>query len=268
MPNQFEIPIVVNSGSDAGASEINEQGSQFTIRLNDPILMPNDLINCTVQVDEATIWWTIPNISVENSNNKFYYTYLTVDYNITLPNGLYSISDLNNTIERLVEEQTNVSGLFTFGPDNATQKTIITANVAGAVIDFTQADTIREIIGFNSQLLPAAGVSVEDEFFLADETSNFNSIQYFLIHSDIVDQGIRTNNTYTQTISQVLIDVKPGSQIVSREFNPPKSNALNLNGRKIDRIKFWLTDQDNNLVDTNGEVFGCRLVIKYTRKDM
>lgn len=265
--NVFEIPIIASSSKKAGASNISLDGSSFEIVLQNPIIMPDDLVNCTVQVDEATVWWTIPNISVNLNNNKFYFKYLAVDYIATIPTGLYGVSDLDTAVNRAAFDLTGQTGLFSFEPDNATQKINITLNVAGLQIDFTQADTFRELIGFNSQLLPLVPTTGSYSV-LGDNIAAFNSIEYFLLHSDIIDQGIRTNNTFTQTISQILIDVPPGSQIVSREFNPPKSEALNLNGKVIDRIKFWLTDQDNNLVDTNNEEFGCRLIIKYTRKNM
>lgn len=265
--NTFEIPIIASSSIKSGAKILNSTGSVFDIILQDPIIMPDDIVNCTVQVDEATVWWVIPNISVNLGNNKMYFQYNAVNYVITIPTGLYSVNDLSVAINREALDATGVAGLFSVEADNATQKVNLTLNVATLQVDFTQNDTFRVLIGFNSQLVPAAP-TVGLYSVLGDNIADFSNVEYFLLHSDIVLRGIRTNNVYTQTISQVLIDVAPGSQIVSREFNPPKSEAIHLSGAKIDRIRFWLTDQDNNLVDTNGENFGCRLVIKYTRKGM
>ena len=268
MSNIFEIPVIATSSVASGAVNKNSLGSRFTIVLQDPIIMPNDIVNCTVQVDEATVWWTIPNISITLNNNKFYFEYNTVNYVITIPNGLYSVVDLDTAVNREVFTLTGESGLFAFEADNATQKVALTLTQAGLQVDFTQSDTFRDIIGFDSQLVPSGGPTTGSYTVLGDNVANFNTIDYFLLHSDIIDRGIRTNNTYTQTISQILIDVAPGSQIVSREFNPPKSEAISLSGRTIDRITFWLTDQDNNLVDTNNEDFSCRMIIKYTRRGM
>lgn len=259
----YEIPIIASSSVAAGASNVSDNGSTFEIRLQQPIIMPQNLANCTVQVDEATVWWTIPNISAVLGNNKFYLLYNAVNYLITIPNGLYGVSDLNNALDREILSAVGVAGLVNLAPDNATQRVEITLNDATMQIDFTPADTFRDVIGFNSQLVPPAPTT--DVYTqLGDNTANFNTIDYFLIHSDIVDQGIRVNDRFNQTIAQILIDVSPGSQIVSREFNPSKSDALRLAGTTIDRIKFWLTDQDNNLVDTNGESYSCRLIIKYS----
>lgn len=265
MINTFQETIIANSAITAGAVNKSTLGSTFEIRLEQPILLPNDILTCSIQIDEATVWWTIPNISVSEGNNKFYLEHLAINYVITIPNGLYSVNDLNNALDREIVAATGLSGLISLEPDNATQKVVITINQAGTQIDFTLTDTFRDLLGFNSQLVPAV-VSVGVFIQLGDNVAAFNSIEYFLLHSDIVTQGLRTNNTYSQTIAQILIDVAPGSQIVSREFNPPKSDALELSGQTIDRIRFWLTDQNNVLVDTNNEDFSCRMVLQYTRK--
>ena len=68
--NIFEIPIIVSSSFEAGAVNKTDIGSTFDILLEQPIIFPGDLINCTVQVDEATVWWVIPNISENLGNNK------------------------------------------------------------------------------------------------------------------------------------------------------------------------------------------------------
>ncbi len=261
--NIFEETIIATSSIAAGAVNKSVDGSTFDIVLSQSMHFPDNLLNCTIQVDEATVWWTIPNISPELGNDQFYVIYATNPYTITIPKGLYSLVDLQIAIDRELTTATGVPGLITLESDNATQRTSLTINQADTQVDFTPGDTFRDLLGFNSQVIPPAppaGPLTQ----LSDNIAAFNTIDYFLLHCDLVDQGIRTNDSYSQTIYQVLIDVAPGSQIVSREFNPPKSNALTLSGQTVDRIKFWLTDQADNLVDTNGEEFSCRMVIKYS----
>lgn len=260
----YEIPIIASSSVDAGAKNKSSDGSTFEIRLSNPIKLSRHVKTCTVQVDEATIWWTIPNISAALGNNKFYIEYQTNDYEVTIPDGLYSLSDLDTALDRELNDTVGTGGLITLEADNATQKVNFIIEVADVQVDFTQADTFRDLLGLDAQLIPNGGPSGAGGFnILGDNIANLNTISYFLLHSDLVSEGIRVNNTYSQTIAQILIDVKPGSQIISREFNPPKSDGSNLIGSITDKIKFWLTDQDNNLVNTNGDDYGCRVVIKY-----
>lgn len=261
----FEIPIIVDSSAAAGAINKTADGSTFEIELDDPITIPADAVNVHVQVQESTIWWVIPNIET-NINDTF-----SLDdglgggpYVVTIAQGLYDLSGLQQAVESALVTAGAAGGQFTFLADNATQKVIIRLNATGVTVDFTVPNTFFVILGFLvTDVLGPTVVAQTD--FTATNVAAFNTIDYFLIHSDIVPQGIRTNNSYNQTIAQVLIDTTPGSQIVSRPFNPPKSEAQNLIGALRRRLKFWLTTQDGvTLVDTNSESWSARVVISYT----
>lgn len=262
MTEVHEIPIIVSSNPADGATSVSADGSSFELILEDPIQIPSDVRAVDILVQEATVWWVIPNI-ITGTNDTFYLEHLTIPYVAVIPQGLYDLTGLQAAAEREIVAAGAPSGLFTFTADGATQKVLITLNQAGTQLDFTQADTFRDIIGFNSQLVPAApSVGVFTQ--LADNIAAFNVVDFFLIHSDLVPRGIRVNNTYSQAIAQVLIDVPPGSQIVSRPFNPPSSPAWDLIGSIRSRIKFWLTDQSDNLVNTNNEFWTARIIIRYT----
>jgi hypothetical protein len=116
-------------------------------------------------------------------------------------------------------------------------------------------------LGFDSLVYgPFAGAPLN---ILAPNVAAFNQVNYFLIESDLVQSGIRFNNRRTQVVTQVLIDVAPGSQIVSKPFNPPRIGARELAGAKRTNLRFRLTDQNLRAVDTNGEYFTARMVIRY-----
>ncbi len=261
----FQIPLIVDSDINAGAINKSTDGSTFEVELDDPITIPADAVNVQVEVQEATIWWVIPNIILDTND-----TFSLDDglgggpYVVTIAQGLYDLSGLQQAVESALVTAGSAPGQFTFIPDNATQKVIIRLNAIGVTVDFTVADTFHVILGFLATDVLGPTIVAQTDF-TATNTAAFNTIDYFLIHSDIVPQGIRTNNSYNQTIAQVLIDTPPGSQIVSRPFNPPKSEAQNLIGALRRRLKFWLTTQDGvSLVDTNNENWSARVVISYT----
>ena len=183
---------------------------------------------------------------------------------ITIPKGLYDLGGLNQAILRELENQQaqdDPNPLIVLTADEPTQKVEIRFNYNDVSIDFTQPDTPREILGFNA--LVYGPYTTTPENVLAPNIAQFNQVNYFLLHSDLVNKGIRFNNNYTQTISQVLIDVPPGSQIVGTPFNPAKTNADELRGVKRTLLRFWITDENNNRIDTNGEYWSARIVIKY-----
>ena len=189
-------------------------------------------------------------------------------FTVTIPQGLYDLSGLNlallSGLEALgarTESGGNSLPLVNLEADSNTQKVIVRFNYTNVTVDFTQIDTSREILGFNSQVLgPYVGAPLN---ILADNVAAFNQINYFLIGTDLVQNGIRFNNRYAGIVTQVLIDVPPGSQIVSTPFNPSKIQSDELSGSKRSNIRFNLTDDKLRPINTNNEYYSVRLVIRY-----
>lgn len=260
--NLYEIPLVVDSSPSQGALNITSDGSSFEINLDTPITIPKDAKQCYLQTTQATVWWVIPNI-VTGVNDKF-----NIDdgvnpaYDITIPQGLYDVENLENAIKTGISNLGGDENIINLVADSSTQKVIIRLNLIGAIVDFTVANSCRVIMGFNSAVIGPSTVDPQD--FIAPNQAAFNTVEYFLIHSDLTPHGIRTNNNETGVISQVLINVSPGSQIVHQPFNPVRIPCNNLIGSKIKRARFWITDQSNNLINTNNETWSAGLSIKYT----
>ena len=263
-----EISMIVSSDPTNGASNISPDGSYFEVQLQDGLSVPKDALNVNISVEEATIWWSVPNV-ITGENDKLYITgpdTLDVIQNfvLTIPQGLYDLSGINEAMARELEAagaKIDPEPLITFSPDEATQRVQMRFNYGTVSIDFTQTDTPRVILGFDAQVYSP----VPTNPILAPNVAAFNRINFFLIHSDMTNKGIRFNNNYNQTIGQVLIDVAPGSQIVSRPFNPAKINAPELAGTTRTNLRFWLTDDEDRRVNTNNEYWSARIVINYLR---
>ena len=263
-----EISMIVSSDPINGATNISPDGSYFEVQLQDGLKVPKDVLNVNISVEEATIWWSVPNI-ITGENDKIYISGpdtldVVQNYVLTLPQGLYDLAGINEAIARELEAagaKIDPEQLITLSPDEATQRVQIRFNYATVSIDFTQPDTPRIILGFDAQVY----TPVPTNPILAPNVAAFNRVNYFLIHSDLTNKGIRFNNNYNQTIGQVLIDVAPGSQIVSRPFNPAKINAPELAGSTRTNLRFWLTDDEDRRVNTNNEYWSARIVIRYLR---
>lgn len=261
-----EITMIVSSDPKNGAVNRSPDGAYFEINLEDGLHVPKQALNVNVEVEDSTVWWTVPNI-ITGQNDLLFITgpnssdVITL-FPITIPQGLYDLSGLNEAIARELEQagaKIDPDPLISLSPDEATQRVEIRFGYAGTSIDFTQTQTPREILGFDSLVYSITGGNPQ----LAPNTAAFNTINYFLIHSDLTNKGIRINNNYSQTLTRVLIDVPPGSQIVSQPFNPPRINAEELAGTKRTTLRFWLTDDENRRVNTAGEYWSARIVIHY-----
>jgi len=270
-----EKSILVSSDPSQGAVNRSTDGSAFEIQLDTALQIPSDAMNITIRSEESTVWWTVPNI-ITGENNKFY---IFGDnkiggaelFIVSIQQGLYDLTTLNISLQSELEKagartkdvNNEPLPLVSLSPDNATQKVLLRFNYPNVTVNFAQPDTPREILGFNSELygpFPAAPLNVT-----APNTAAFNRVNYFLIASDLVQKGIRFNNRYNQVISQVLIDVSPGSQIVSTPFNPAKSEADELAGASRSNLRFRLTDDKLRPVNTAGEYWSTRLVVEYYR---
>jgi hypothetical protein len=261
---QEEINILASSDPTNGATSISADGSQFSVKLSEPIKIPKNAFNVKTTAEQSTIWWTVPNI-ITGVNDTFYFNYNdgggAVDYEIVFPQGLYDVTGFYTTFNSLAINQGLVSGLITFTGDESTQKVVITRNATLIIIDFTQSDTPREILGFDSQTI--ASNPTEPISTFGDNVAAFNTVNSFLVHSDLVDNGVRLNNTYSQIVANVLIDVTPGSQIVYEPFKPPILSSSYLRGTSKDRLRFWLTNEANAAVNTAGEYWTVRIRISY-----
>jgi hypothetical protein len=163
-----EISMLVSSNPINGARNISSDGSYFEIQLQDGLKIPRNAINVNISVEEASIWWVVPNI-ITGENDKLYITGPDNNNNqqnfiLTIPQGLYDLTGLNNAIVRELENN-NAKTDSVIGPliqlvaDQATQKVILRVNYVNTSVDFTQTKTCREILGFNSQVYRAIYIS-------------------------------------------------------------------------------------------------------------
>jgi hypothetical protein len=267
MIQEEEFSMILTSDATQGASNVSTDGSSYEVQLNEALTIPKNCLSCSVALEEASIWWNTHNIN--STNNKLYLTGqnvagTTTAFTITIPNGLYDLPSLNLKIQQLLENddgKISPYNNFDFIADNASSKVIIKFNYTDCEIDFTQSDTPRTILGFNSAVYGTfAGAPYNLQ---APNVASFNTIDNFQLHTDLVDAGLLINNKYSQVVAQVLIDVEAGSQIIYQPLNPTKIEANNLIGGSRRMIRVWLTDNTGAVVDTNGELFTMKLKISY-----
>ena len=186
------------------------------------------------------------------------------DYVVNISTGLYDLSAFNNVLQiQLVNlgAKSTSSRAVNITGDLSTQLMQIAFNYLSSSCTFG-AQSPYQILGvdsnkiFSNELI--APLTLSGQYPV-----KFNTIDYFLLHSDLPDTGLKFNGDYNQSISQILIDVKVGNQIRNKPFNPANLSCLKLIGSQRSRFKVWLTDNHNNPVNTNGEYFTARIVIRY-----
>ena len=251
-----------SSNSSFGANNVRNSGSTFDVALHNPIKIPANAVDCDMFLTQASIWNTSPNISAAYRNNKFYLKKDSNNYTFTIPDGLYSLTDLSATLSRLFVNAGLPTNTVVLSGDLSTQRTVLTYPLAGVQVDFTQNNSVRDVLGFNSRLSPAA-VSTPGLSDNSDNIAKFNRINSYFIRSSMLENGMTINNYGGGLIGNVLITEKPGSQINYQPVNPIPINAENLIGKSIRNISFDLLDDSFRNVDTNGELWSFTVSIKY-----
>lgn len=266
--------IIFSSDPAAGAQDTTSGGDVFSVNFSDPIVVPKDAYQVEVQMIESVIWFTVPNITTTNQNIRItgpdINDVLRV-YDVVIPKGLYDLSALSAAILRELEAapfkaKQNPYPLVSFSADDATSKVILYLNYDTVQVDFSVANSVGPILGFSTlggdnPVGPLVGTPLP---VTANDVARFNTINSFLVHCDLARSGIRLNNLYYQIIGNPLIDVAPGKQILYAPQYPPICEADHLKGAHRTRVKCWLTDDQNNAIDTNGEFWSFRLRLTYS----
>ena len=267
---------IFSSSPAQGAKNIQDNGSRFSVQMNYPLHVPIGAQNATCEVIQANIWNTSPNISPSFNNDMFVAFDGTNMIRIQVEKGLYDITTLVSQLEiqwnsyLAVDGKTTVaslwSSIFTISGNDSTQKVSIAFENLMAVniyIDWTQT-TLRSILGFESTS-PQKPLVYKGSL-TADNTADFNNLNAYYVHSDLVGNGIPTNSTYGQTISVIPVSAAPGNLIVFQgQYENLFADCNNLVGSHNERssFSFWLTTENNTPIDMNGEEYSFTLLFKW-----
>jgi hypothetical protein len=256
-----EISYFFNSAEASGAVKIGNLGNQFRISLNSPIHVPASAKYATLHVPTAAVWNNSPNISAIIGNNKLYFSYQGTPYVISIADGLYGVSDVDSLCSIFFTNQSLPNDLFEVSSNDSTQKITIAFNYADIIFDFTQPDTCRDVLGFDSQPFgPFAAPSVQP----APKVAAFNRVVSYFIRSTLLSSGIPQNLTSNGIIADVPITARVGSLINFEPYRPIKSDATELIGNPKQTFTFELLDQLERPVSTMGEEFSLSLVIQFS----
>ena len=299
-----EMSYFFSSAEALGAINKDRNGSRFQIAMQNIANVPPSAVDVTLEVTSANIWHTSPNISAEDwQNDKMYLVHnpyllpntiqILPDPNdylivLTMPKGLYGISELNDTISELIQNVTlpNTSERLT------SDSVILTADAATQRVKLQLGPHLRLIIeslpafpnniastlGYTANAVGALGLQGDQHLstalrvgppeyvgqkFTADRVASLNKINSFLLHGDILRGGITVNGRRANIMTEVQITAKPGKLINFRPFNPYKLDGSHLKHGVNDLLTFWLTNELNQPIDTFGEDYTFSVTISY-----
>lgn len=222
----------------------------FSVDFSSPINVNNGIHE--LALIKANLWYSFYNVSTQYNNNTFQYTNnLAQVRTVTIPNGNYTIIQLNNYLHYVMKnngDYTVVSGVDTFDieiePNYSTLRTIITLT-NGYIINLSTSK-FNELLGWNS------GVYSHNGSLDGQNVANINnSINTLQIHCDIISQSYK-NSVMGDVLYTFVPNKPPGSNLEI----VPETELIYLPIRipdYITKIRMYITDQNNRIIDFNGE---------------
>lgn len=233
--------------SSAKCDKKSVLGSTISIDLKTPI----DTYNKKIRVLSSNLWYVFPNVGAAFGNTTIRFSYNSNIYTFTLLKGLYSIDDINETVIEKLENSGLPNNLFKLIPDEATNR--ITMKITTSLLfemDFTDL--------VNNKLF-ATTLGFED-FIDTSVDTNFDSSNIALlnvnnnvyIHCSFASGSYFNQNAGSNIIGSVALRSRPGSMIYTENSHPVISNCM---GGNISSFTIWLTNENEDLLDMNGEEF-------------
>ena len=224
---------------------VTVSGSNADIETNfsPPLTFPNGC-NYEIACCSVETFYSFPNIDNENNSVR-----ISIDggvkwSTIKIPVGCYEIKAINSTVKRLMEKEFGTKSKdICISPNRNTLKCEISLG-KDVQIDFRGVDgSLRKVLGFDEKVYEGAGT------FESEDVVHILRINSIFVHCDVVTMA-RKNGITSPVVYNFFPNVPPGYKIVSR---PKNLIYIPLSLNVINRMRVWLTDQNDNLIDLRGE---------------
>jgi hypothetical protein len=224
-----QTQIFLDSRQAGGSSE------NFTVNFESPLQLDSNK-QYEIGLVSANIWYSWFNVN--SSNNKFRYHNGSNWVDVAIPPGAYNVDDIASAIKSVVN-----GDYIIIRPNFNTLKCEIDLK-SPYKIDFTIPNSIRSILGFESQILSQSGKHA------GANRVNITEVNSILIRCSIVTDSY-INGTSADCICSFSPDVPPGHLI---HINPFQTLYTPINCTySISQISMRVTDETGKEVDLNGE---------------
>ena len=242
-----------------------EQKSSFYILLSEKSTHIKTKFRPLIQLDKSRkyemalvnleTYYSFPNIDSTNNNFRYSPDNGATWVNINIPEGSYEIVDLNEYIQRIMQENGHYDTAaekyyITLEPNNNTLKSVLDIE-PNYRVDFTTANSIRSVLGFNAQVY-AAGYNESENIV------NIISVNSLRVTSDIIGASY-SNGTTENIIFSFFPSVGPGYKIIEVPVNLV---YLPITVNTISSMETRLVDQNGKLINLRGEELSIRFHIR------
>jgi hypothetical protein len=233
---------------------LSQKSTHIRTRFNPSIQLDKDKKYEMALVNLET-YYSFPNIDATNNNFRYSPDAGKTWFNIHIPEGSYEIEDINDYVRRTMKENRHYDAAnekydIKIEPNNNTLKCVmnITRNFK---VDFTVANSIRKVLGFNSRVYTAG-------YHESENIVNIINVNSLRVTSDIIGASY-SNGEHENTIYSFFPNVGPGYKIIE---TPVNLVYLPITLNTISQMETRLTDQDGKLLNLRGEELSIRFHIR------
>jgi len=251
--------------SNSDPKNTSNNGSQVTLALN-PAVMLNPDKKYYASAVEVDIVFCFANIFT-GVNDKFVYKEMKggilTTFTHIFSQGLYSVSAIQDEINRITQGDVQNSSLFILEPDTSTSHIFIHFRSTTCKLDCSGADNIMQILGYPASTGLLDAVAHVNDFYEGNN-AQLNNVQNVLLLASFVN-GSYKNEQSQNVLCSITPDVGPYSTI---QYRPNLNIYVPVTQQILDTISFSLVDQTgkpinmgyNNPGDTV-ELWSARIVI-------
>ena len=231
---------------------LSENTCDFTTLFSHPIILDQNKEYEAAFLSLET-YNSIPNIT--SKNNTFLYYNGTSWKTITLEKDAYEIKEINNEIQRQMivnNDYDKENNSFYINISHSRLSSVVEITNHNYKVNFNVENSIGPTLGFEKEIL-SFGYNKSPKIV---DIMKINSI---LINTDFI-HGSYVNGDRSQAIHSFFPTVGPGYKI--RERPQPELIFYPVNCHYINHVRVWLTDQNNELIDLQGERITVRIAIR------
>lgn len=203
------------------------------------------------------------NVKASLNNHILYYSDdvgLPEKYNITFPDGSYSIGMLSSYVSKILLQDRGTEP-FTIQAYQPTNSTSIVFKAANWYVYFKANVSPYHLLGFTSgQFVPASKASILNEIEIAPGTSHFQIYTSINVRTNLSNSGYYGGNQ-GDIIYESHPNVPVGFTQTDKLFTDQWTDAELLTS-DVNRVRIQLVDQNLGPIDTNGEDFSVAIQIR------
>ena len=181
-------------------------------------------------------YWSFPNVT--EKNNIFRYSNGSEWVEILIPKGAYELSQINAFIQK---EIGNIKDSISLTANINTLKCIMT--ISGHYkVDFTVPNSINTVLGFDAK-----------KYTIGIHESE-NIVNIIHINSIYVHNNLIAHSYIDGVLNPVIYSFFPTTGVGEKIIEKPRERVYSpVTLNTVSSMETWLTDQDNNDLDLQGE---------------